>query len=40
MLATLDTSGLSLTVADEVDVIVTSLLDTSRACVPTLMDDV
>ncbi|CAM3855517.1 hypothetical protein ACMA110817_29990 [Achromobacter marplatensis] len=39
MLATLDTKGLSATVADEVDVMVTSLLDTSRACAPTLMDD-
>ncbi|MOA67908.1 hypothetical protein D3C78_1952800 [compost metagenome] len=39
MPAILATSGLSVTVADDVDVIVTSLLDTRRACVPTLMDD-
>ncbi|CAB3643554.1 hypothetical protein LMG3431_02331 [Achromobacter pestifer] len=39
MPAILATSGLSVTVADDVDVIVTSPLDTKRACVPTLIDD-
>ena len=33
------TKGLSLTVTDVVDVMLTSPLDTSRACVPTLIDE-
>ena len=39
MPAILATSGLSLTVADVVDVMVTSPLDTRRACAPTLIDE-